>query len=215
MVGAGDLHLVAGGVEQLDLRAHHLGGAAALRVDDHQRRQARDLVDLLGHGDAFLDVLELRLAGELGDDRAGQRIPVGQHRAGLDLLVGLDVERGAVRHLVALALAAVLVGDDDLAGTRDHHQLALAVGHVAHRGVEADDAVALGVHAVGHRRARRRTADVEGAHRQLRARLADRLRGDHADGLADVDQAAAAQVAAVALGADAEARVAGQRACAP
>ena len=112
---------------------------------------------------------------------------------------------------MALALAAVLVDDDDLAGTRDHHQLALAVGHVAHRGVEADDAVALGVHADGHRRTRRRTTDVEGAHRQLRAGLADRLRGDHADRLAGVDQAAAAQVAAVALGAQAEARVAGQR----
>ena len=54
-------------------------------------------------------------------------------RAGLDLLVGLDAQGRAVRHLVALALAAVLVVDDDLAGTGDHDQLALAVGHVAHR----------------------------------------------------------------------------------
>jgi hypothetical protein len=89
VVGAGDLDFLAGGVEQLDLRTHHLGGAAALRVDDHQRRQAGHLVDLLGDGDAFLDVLELRLAGELGDDRAGQRVPVGQHRAGLDCWSGL------------------------------------------------------------------------------------------------------------------------------
>jgi hypothetical protein len=59
----------------------------------------------------------------------------------------------------------------------------------------------LGLDAAGHGRTRCRTTDVEGAHRQLRARLADRLRGDHADRLADVDQAAAAQVAAVALGA--------------
>jgi hypothetical protein len=48
-------------------------------------------------------------AGVFGDDRAGQRIPVGQDGAGLDGLVGLDGQRGAVRHLVALALAAVLV----------------------------------------------------------------------------------------------------------
>ena len=71
-------------VEQLDLRAHDLGRAAALRIDHDQRRQAGDFVDLLGDRDAFLDVLELRLAGEFGDDRAGQRIPVGQHGAGLD-----------------------------------------------------------------------------------------------------------------------------------
>ena len=93
VVGAGDLHFVAGRVEQLDLRTHDLGRAAALRVDHHQRRQAGDLVDLLGDRHAFFDVLELRRAGELGDDRAGQRIPVGQHRAGLDRLVGLDRQR--------------------------------------------------------------------------------------------------------------------------
>ena len=56
----------------------------------------------------------------------------------------------------------------------------------------------------------RRAADVEGAHRQLRARLADRLRGDHADRLADVHRRAARQVAAVAMAADADARFAGQ-----
>jgi len=57
-------------------------------------------VELLRDRDAFLDVLELRLAGELGDDRAGQRIPGGEHGAGLELLVGLDVEQRTVRHLV-------------------------------------------------------------------------------------------------------------------
>ena len=111
---------------------------------------------------------------------------------------------------MALALAAVRVGDDDLARTRDHHQPAPGVGHVAHRAVEADDAVGLGLDA-RHRRTRRRATDVEGPHRQLRAGLADRLRRDDADGLTLVDQAAAAQVTAVALGADAEAGVAGQR----
>jgi hypothetical protein len=122
VVGAGDLDLVAARVDQLDLRAHDLGRATALGVDDHQRRQAGDFVDLLGHGEAFFHVLEMRLAGEFGDDGAGQRVPVGQDGAGLDGLVGLDRQHGAVRHLVALALAAVLVMDDDLAGAGDHHQ---------------------------------------------------------------------------------------------
>jgi len=125
-------------VDQLDLRTHDLGSATALGIDHHQGGQTGDLVHLLGHGQAFFDVLELRLAGELGDDRAGQRIPVGQDGAGLDGLVGLDGQHRAVRHLVALALAAMLVVDDDFAGTGNHHQLALAVGHVAHGGVEAD-----------------------------------------------------------------------------
>src|SRR6201990_2602088 len=57
----------------------------------------------------------------------------------------------------------------------------------------------------------RRAADVERAHRQLRAGLADRLRRDDADGLTVVDRGAAGQVAAVALAADAVDEFAGQR----
>jgi hypothetical protein len=55
-----------------------LAAAAALGVDDHQRRQTGHIVHLLGHRQAFFDILELRLAGEFGNDRARQRIPVGQ-----------------------------------------------------------------------------------------------------------------------------------------
>src|SRR5512143_1529203 len=43
----------------------------------------------------------------------------------------------------------------------------------------------------------RRTADVEGPHRQLRSRLADRLGGNDADRLADIHELAAAEVSAV------------------
>src|SRR2546430_17579983 len=45
----------------------------------------------------------------------------------------------------------------------------------------------------------RRAADVEGAHRELRARLADRLRGDDSDGFAHIHRRAASKIAAVAL----------------
>ena len=54
-------------------------------------------------------------------------------------------------------------------------------------------------------------AGVERPHGQLRARLADRLRGDDADSLADADQLAGRQVAPVARTADAVARLAGER----
>ena len=53
-----------------------------------------------------------------------------------------------------------------------------------------------------------RTADVEGTHGELRARLADGLRRDDADSLAVVDRGAPGQVAAVAGGADAVLRLA-------
>ena len=61
---------------------------------------------------------------------------------------------------------------------------------------------------LGH--ARRRAADVERAHRQLRARLADRLRGDDADRLAQLHHPSGGQVAAVAPRAHAAARRAGE-----
>ena len=140
-----------------------------------------------------------------------QRIPGGEDRPGLDLLIHLDRQRSAIGHLVALALAAMLVVDDDFARARDHHQVALGVADIAHRRVETDHAIGLGLHARRHRRPRRCTADVECAHGELGARLADRLSSDHADRFADVDQAAAAQVAAIAARANAEAGFAGQR----
>ena len=55
-------------------------------------------------------------------------------------------------------------------------------------------------------------ADVERPHRQLRARLADRLGGDDAHRHAFLDQRAGGQVHAVAQPADAQRRLAGHRA---
>ena len=54
-------------------------------------------------------------------------------------------------------------------------------------------------------------AGVERPHRELRARLADRLGGDDAHRLAEVDEVAGGQVAAVAHAAHAVARGAGER----
>src|SRR3546814_17915247 len=50
----------------------------------------------------------------------------------------------------------------------------------------------------------RRAADVEGPPRELRARLADRLGGDHADRLADVPRRAARKVPALPFAAAAK-----------
>src|SRR5690606_24858370 len=58
--------------------------------------------------------------------------------------------------------------------------------------------------------ARRRTTDVERTHRQLRARLADRLSRDDANCFADVHVVTTGQVAPVAHGAHAAPRLAGE-----
>src|SRR6185436_17687896 len=55
-----------------------------------------------------------------------------------------------------------------------------------------------------------RAADVERAHRQLRAGLADRLRGDDADREAELNETPGRQIAAVALRAATAARRARQ-----
>src|SRR5690606_18769424 len=119
--------------------------------------------------------------------------------------------RGAVGNLVALALAAVVVENDAFARTGNGHALAPGIGHVAQADGEADAARGLGFDRAGHGGARSGPPDVEGAHGQLRARLADGLGGNHAHRLAAVDQIAAAQIAPVAMGAQAVARFAGQR----
>ena len=55
-----------------------------------------------------------------------------------------------------------------------------------------------------------RSTDVEGPHRQLRARFANRLRGDNADRFAKLNELARRQVASITHRADAPAAFAGE-----
>ena len=149
------------------------------------------------------------LARGFGDDRQGVRIPLGEPRALGHLGVRRDQQAGAVGQPMARLLAAALVVQDQLGGPPERHQAPLAVGHQVgieqlHRAVDRG----LDVRALGLRL--RGAADVEGAHGQLGARLADALRRDHADRLADVDRRAARQIAAVAQAAHPAQAVAGQ-----
>src|SRR5690606_31691825 len=211
MFGAGDLDFFARLVEQLDLRTHHGLARARLGRNDHQRRKAGDLVQLLGHRHAFFDVFEADLAGELGDDGARQRIPVGQTLAGLDDVAVVDRNGRAVGNLVTLALAPAVVENDDLARTRNGHFLALGVGDVTHGQRKAHGTGRLGLDRTGHGRAGSRAADVEGTHGELRTGLADGLGRDNADGFALADHGATAQIAAIAVRAQAVAGFAGKR----
>src|SRR5437773_4275691 len=186
------------------------GLQAALGVlDDDLAREARDLVELLAHGHAFHDVLVLHLARELGQDRVGERIPLDEDRPRLDPLLRLDLQLGAVHDRVALALPPALVGHADLAVAVGGHEVAVAV-HDGAEVVELHHARALRLVLGRLDDAAGRAADVERPHRELCAGLADGLRGDDADGLAQLGQAAGAEVAAVAEHADAALGVAGE-----
>ncbi len=198
-------HLAAVGGPDLDQRLLLVVG----RVDDDAPGQAGDLVDFLVHRDAVDDVLELGDARFLGEDRERVRVPLEQDRADVDRRTVGDPQLGAVDHLVALAIATLRVLDHDAAGAVHHH-------HVAGRRRDRVDPFVAGDARVPRflarllRDARGRAADVERAHRQLRAGLADRLGGDDADREAELDQLAGREVAPVALGADAAPRGAGQ-----
>ena len=121
----------------------------------------------------------------------------------------VDLELGAVNHGVALALAVLLVDDRDRALAVHHHQIArLRLDRL--QSDEAHRAVVLGIEARLLGDSRCRTADVEGTHRELRSRLADRLRGDDAGSFAEFDQPSGSQVAAVAHDADAALRFASE-----
>src|SRR4029077_17250247 len=77
--------------------------------------------------------------------------------------------------------------------------------------MEAGDALVAHLDAARGRGPRCGTADVEGTHGELRARLADQLRGDDAARLADVNRAPARQIAPVAARAHPVAGLAGDR----
>src|SRR6185437_5159719 len=177
----------------------------------HPVRQAGDVVHFLLQGSAFLHVLELHRAGDFGEDREGVRIPLEHdfthgHRIALVLLEARAVDGG-----VAFALAAVVVHDRDHAVAVHDHQAAILAAH-GRQVDELDEALALGLLPRLLADAAGGAADVEGAHGQLGAGLADGLGGDDADRLAHLDQLAAGQVAPVAGDADTALGLAGEHA---
>src|ERR1019366_6652368 len=99
--------------------------------------------------------------------------------------------------------------DGDGTVTVHHHQVAFLGAH-GHQVDEAYSAVVFGIEARLLADSRSRTADVEGAHGELRSRLTDGLRRDDARGLAQLDQAARSQVAPVTHHAHATLRLAGE-----
>ena len=111
---------------------------------------------------------------------------------------------------MVLALATGVVHHDELA-VAVHDDLAAVAALRENRVAQANEALGARLErALLDLAARRGATDVERAHRELRARLANRLGGDDADRLADVDPVAASEVAAVAARAHAALGLAGE-----
>ena len=155
-----------------------------LVVDLHALRT----VDALDLGD---DVLLGRTAARDAQYLLGVDRSLDELLADLDSAVLGDEQLGALGDLVDEVFVAVVAHDDEAAG-------ALAVLHLESPGGLGDRRLPLGgpsleefLHArqaLGDVVGGGRAARVEGAHRQLCSRLADRLGRDDPDGLADVHE---------------------------
>ena len=82
-------------------------GRARAPIDHHALGDAGRLVERFGHRLAFDEILEADDAFDLGEDRAGVRIPLGDALAALDVLAVVDLEPRAVLDAVHRALGAV------------------------------------------------------------------------------------------------------------
>src|SRR5579859_4829749 len=169
----------------------------ARRQSHHVLRKAGNFVHLLFDGDSGLQVVEFHRASGFGKDREGKRIPLGENLAVRDVFAFLNAEARAINDVIAFLLAPLFIKDGDK--TRAVHGDGSAAASLDMLQVyKFDDAVVAGFERGALGDARGRSADVERAHGELCAGLADGLRGDDADGFAELDHAAGGQVAAVA-----------------
>ncbi len=149
---------------------------------------------------AFDEILEADRSIDLGQNGPGIGIPFGDPLAALDLIAVVDLEPCAILDPMDRAFRAIRTFDDDRDIARHDHEIALAIaGEMPVADLHHPIEIGFDEGLVGDLR---RATDMESAHRELRARLADRLRGDDADGLAHVDRRPAREVAAVTFAAD-------------
>ena len=198
-------------------------GVALLEHEDPAQHLPHDDLDVLvvdRHALAAVHLLDLvhQVLLGLADTEDAQHLlrvgrALGQLLADLDVVALADEQARPLADGVLLDLGAVVRGDQDLlglvglldrdpAGGLGDRRTALGLTRLEqldHTGQTLRDVVGRG-----------HTTGVEGTHRQLRAGLTDRLGGDDADRLADVDELAGGQRTAVALRAGAGPGVTGE-----
>ncbi|OWK21233.1 hypothetical protein AJ88_20125 [Mesorhizobium amorphae CCBAU 01583] len=184
------------GVMHDDRRLEVVAAWRRTPVDDLALGDAGRLVGRFLDGNAVDQILELHLALDFGEDRAGIRIPLGDTLAALHLVAIVHEDARTIGDPVRGALLAGFVEDQHRHVAAHDHLLAVGVAH--HVAVaDLDLALIRGFkeRAVHHLRG---TAHVEGTHGELGTRLTDRLRRDDADGFALVDRGAAGKITSVA-----------------
>src|SRR5262249_46679460 len=141
-------------------------------------------------------IFEGDVALDLGEDRPGIRIPLGDTLTALNLVAVLDTQACTVRDTVMRAFSAVRVDyrDDHVANHRNN-LVVRVLGDILALELHLAVEIRLDERLLGDLR---RTANMEGAHRELGTRFADRLSGNDTHSLAHVDRRAAGQIASVA-----------------
>ena len=209
-VGAGGqvifVLLLALGVRDVDAR---MEGLLSPVLRDHLLPHARGVVQLFTERLSRHDVFKLHVAGMDGDDRDVVGVPLEQGLVLLDVVAVFREHDRAVGDVEVGPPVVVGVQDGNLAGPADDDGEAVLLGDGLNRGEDRLARLLRG-NFVLRGVAARDTADVEGAERQLRTRLADALRRHDADGLAHFHHGARGEVPAVAPGAHAALGLAGQ-----
>src|SRR5580700_870026 len=144
----------------------------ARRQGNHVLREAGDFVDLFLDRDARLQIVKPDRAGGFREDREGERIPLGQNLAVRDVFAVNDAETRAVNHVIALFFAAFFVHDGNQAGAV-HGDGGSAAAFNEFELDEFHDAVVASLESGTLGDAGGCSADVEGAHGELRAGFAD------------------------------------------
>src|SRR5262252_184493 len=177
-------------------------------IDDDALGNAGGLIERLGHGLTFDQILEADRSLNFGEDRTGIRIPLGNALTALDVIAIVDLKPRAIRNAVHRAFGPIRIEHchDQVAVHRD--QIAVRIAGDVHV-LDSDRSFKVGFDE-GLLRNLRCAADMEGAHGELGARFADRLCSDNTDRLAHIHRRATGEIAPIAFAADPIYRVAGQ-----
>ena len=180
-----------------------------LVLDDDHGLLAGRFIHFLLHRHAFDDVVEFHSTGLFRKNRHVVRVPLHERLALPDLASIANRHHGADDDVVCFEFAAILGQNGDRSVLVQHDVVSVLQFDQAQI-VVTNSPVVLGLDLRLLEHLRRSSADVERPHRQLRARLADGLRGDYPDRFAELHEAAGRQIAAVAGDADAVLALAGE-----
>jgi len=138
----------------------------------------------------------LHRARDFSDDRTGVGIPIGQTLTTLDCITIINTQTRTILHAVRCTLSAISTNNSDRNVATHRDQIAIGIfRNILVTQFDLAIEIALDEGRIGNRR---RTANVEGTHGQLRAWLTNRLCGNNANRFTNIDRCTASKVTTIA-----------------